>query len=70
MANIAPDGTDRTAINKIKELLTFAVGQCPGSKIVMSGFSQGAAVVHAAGKYLPADVLDKIDAAVTFGDTR
>ncbi|KAJ2970233.1 hypothetical protein NUW58_g9758 [Xylaria curta] len=39
-------------------------------KLVLSGYSQGAALVHAATKQLPAAVLNKVAAAVTYGDTR
>jgi len=51
-------------------LLTKAVTQCPTSKIVAAGYSQGAAVVHRAVQYLDEDIRDRITAVVTFGDTQ
>lgn len=49
--------------------LTQAVTKCPDSVIVIAGYSQGAAMVHAALKTLTAATVSHIAAAVTFGDT-
>ncbi|KAI9801888.1 MAG: hypothetical protein M1833_002202 [Piccolia ochrophora] len=45
-----------------------AVTQCPNTKIVLSGYSQGAMVVHAADRQLPANLASKVAAVVLFGD--
>lgn len=44
-----------------------AVKSCPASKVVLSGFSQGAQVVHNACKQLPASVSSKLSVSL-FGD--
>ncbi|KAH8155087.1 uncharacterized protein LAJ45_00096 [Morchella importuna] len=45
-----------------------AATQCPGSKIVLSGFSQGAQVVHKAAKRIPSALYANVGAIVLFGD--
>ncbi|KAL8365189.1 hypothetical protein RB595_004138 [Gaeumannomyces hyphopodioides] len=52
------------------ELITNVTVACPRSKIVLSGYSQGAALVHVAVRDMPASVLNNVRATVTFGDTR
>lgn len=42
--------------------------KCPSTHVVVSGYSQGAMLVHNAAKSLSSDVTGKIAAAVTFGD--
>lgn len=49
-------------------LVTLAFSQCPDTQVVMSGYSQGAQVVHDAAADLPAATMDKVGAVVTFGD--
>lgn len=49
-------------------LVTQAVTQCPRSKVVMMGFSQGAMLMHNAAVALPANISAKVAAAVLFGD--
>ncbi|KAK6071413.1 cutinase precursor [Seiridium cupressi] len=49
--------------------LTQAATKCPDAVIVIAGYSQGAAMVHAALKTLTATTASRIAAAVTFGDT-
>ncbi|RYO98548.1 hypothetical protein DL764_007055 [Monosporascus ibericus] len=58
---------DRAGSAKMAELVKKAVDQCPDSAIVMSGYSQGAMLVHNAAKQL-GDVSSKVTASVTFGD--
>lgn len=50
------------------QLAQQALSQCPHTKVVLSGYSQGGQLVHNAAKLLPAKTADKIAAAVTFGD--
>jgi len=45
-----------------------AAVQCPDSKIVLSGFSQGAQVTHKAAKLLSPSLHSRIGAIVLFGD--
>lgn len=42
--------------------------QCPSSKIVMSGYSQGGQLVHNAAKLLPASTVAAVSSVVIFGD--
>lgn len=49
-------------------LVKEAYQKCPKTKVVMSGYSQGAMLVHNAAKSLPADTTSKIAAVVNFGD--
>jgi len=51
-------------------MLSGAASKCPSSKLVVSGYSQGAALVHAAVEQLSSTVRARIYAAVTFGDTQ
>jgi cutinase len=51
-------------------LFNQGVQRCPNSVIVAGGYSQGAAVTHAAIKNLSSAVKNKIVGVVTFGDTR
>ncbi|KAF5027787.1 hypothetical protein F66182_118 [Fusarium sp. NRRL 66182] len=50
------------------QLVQQAQQKCPDTKVVMSGYSQGAMLVHNAAKSLPADVTSKVAAVVNFGD--
>ncbi|RYP23583.1 hypothetical protein DL767_008775 [Monosporascus sp. MG133] len=58
---------DTAGTAKMAELVKKAVDQCPDSAIVMSGYSQGAMLVHKAANQL-GDVSSKVTASVTFGD--
>lgn len=46
-------------------LVKQALSQCPNTKVVLGGYSQGAMVVHNAASSLSAD---QVKAAVLFGD--
>lgn len=48
--------------------MTLAFSQCPNTQVVMSGYSQGAQVVHLAAADLPAATMAKVSAVVTYGD--
>ena len=54
----------------MKRLIQNAVSNCPTSKLVVGGYSQGAALTHRAVEDLTAAQKDKIVAAFTFGDTK
>lgn len=49
-------------------LVTKAFTNCPNTKIVMSGYSQGAQLVHNAASELSTSTMEKVSAVVTFGD--
>ncbi|KAK9420678.1 putative Cutinase [Seiridium unicorne] len=49
--------------------ITLAATQCPDAQLVVSGYSQGAAMVHDSVSTLSDAVKAQIAAAVTFGDT-
>lgn len=49
-------------------LVTLAFSQCPDTQVVVSGYSQGAQLVHLAAAQLPDATMSKVSAVVTFGD--
>lgn len=68
--NLLPGGGDPAGIAELTRLIHNATENCSGSKIVVCGYSQGAAITHRAVEALPSDVMSKLSAVVTFGDTR
>ncbi|KAK5632536.1 hypothetical protein RRF57_008250 [Xylaria bambusicola] len=68
--NLLPGGCNPAEAKTFATLLTSATQKCPSSKLVVSGYSQGAALVHAAVEQLAASVRARIFAAVTYGDTQ
>ncbi|KAB5572160.1 cutinase-domain-containing protein [Coniochaeta sp. 2T2.1] len=68
--NFLPGGADLAGIAEMRDLLNQAASKCPSSKLVVAGYSQGAALVHRAVENLSQSVKDKIVAAVTYGDTQ
>lgn len=54
----------------MRNLMLQATQKCPDSMILASGYSQGAAIVHAAMEDLPAATLNQIAGVALFGDTR
>ncbi|KAI0023702.1 cutinase-domain-containing protein [Xylariomycetidae sp. FL0641] len=67
--NYWPGGAPPWGIYDMQIFLSAAAA-CPNSKIVASGYSQGAALVHRAIEGLDQKVKDKIAGVVTFGDTQ
>jgi cutinase len=49
-------------------LINTAASKCPSTKIVVSGYSQGAQLVHTATQRLSAAQAARVSAVVTFGD--
>ncbi|KAK5939613.1 hypothetical protein PMZ80_007992 [Knufia obscura] len=68
--NNLPGGADLGGIREMEDLLDSAASRCPNSKIVVGGYSQGAALVHRAVEDRSTAVKNKIVGAVTFGDTK
>ncbi|KAF2421043.1 cutinase [Tothia fuscella] len=68
--NFNPGGADYAGIRELEDLLDRAASRCPNSKIVVSGYSQGAALVHRAVEDRSAAVKAKIVGVVTYGDTQ
>ncbi|KAI0455139.1 carbohydrate esterase family 5 protein [Xylaria acuta] len=70
LTNILPGGCDPGEARGFATLLSGAAQSCPSSKLVVSGYSQGAALVHAAVEQLAASARARVFAAVTYGDTQ
>ncbi|KAI8634313.1 carbohydrate esterase family 5 protein [Xylariaceae sp. FL1651] len=70
LTNILPGGCDPSEAKDFANLVSGAAKSCPSSKLVVSGYSQGAALLHAAVEQLASAVTARIFAAVTFGDTQ
>lgn len=68
--NFDADNASAAEARAFAELITNVTVACPATKIVVSGYSQCAALVHAAVRDMPASVLSSVRATVTFGDTR
>lgn len=51
-------------------LIKQAATQCPDAQVVVSGYSQGAAMVHRSVEQLDAATRGRIAAGVTYGDTQ
>lgn len=61
-------GGDAAGSQVMAGLVKKAATACPSSKIVMSGYSQGAQLVHNAAGMLDAATAAKVDSVVMFGD--
>ncbi|KAI1778743.1 carbohydrate esterase family 5 protein [Hypoxylon cercidicola] len=68
--NLRDGGCDPEDANNMRALITRAATECPSSKLVVSGYSQGAALVHRSVEAASTRVKNRIYAAVTFGDTQ
>ncbi|KAF1828557.1 cutinase [Decorospora gaudefroyi] len=64
-------GFNRNGSDGVPSMTMFinqAITDCPDTKIIMSGYSQGALVLRSTAESLPADTMAKINSVVTFGD--
>ena len=68
--NFLRGGADPAGIREMKDLIGQVTSKCPDSKLVVGGYSQGAALTHRAVEDLPKAQKDNIVAAFTFGDTQ
>ncbi|EKD18956.1 uncharacterized protein L3040_001496 [Drepanopeziza brunnea f. sp. 'multigermtubi'] len=60
-----PDGSEYMA-NLVEEVLS----RCPDTKVTLSGWSQGAQLVHNAAELLKPETAAKVSSAITFGDPK
>ncbi|KAF2221634.1 cutinase, partial [Elsinoe ampelina] len=68
--NALPRGSSPAAIREAGRLISLAASKCPQTSIVVGGYSQGTAVMHAAVSDLQPAVKERVDGAVMYGDTR
>ncbi|KAB2106554.1 hypothetical protein AG0111_0g5449 [Alternaria gaisen] len=61
-------GGDAAGATTMFNLINQAATRCPSTKIVVSGYSQGAQLVHTATQRLSAAQAARVTAVVTFGD--
>ncbi|KAF6806941.1 cutinase [Colletotrichum sojae] len=61
-------GGDANGSQEMANLAQQAIANCPGSAVIMSGYSQGGQLVHNAAAMMPADAVAKVAGAVIFGD--
>lgn len=61
-------GGDADGSQLMADLTTQAVADCPGSKVIMSGYSQGAQLVHNAAELMDAAAVSQVAGTVLFGD--
>ncbi|KAF9462695.1 cutinase [Collybia nuda] len=61
-------GGDPLGANTMANSVTSKANSCPNTKIVISGYSQGAQVTHLAAGKLSSTVQNRVNAAVVFGD--
>ncbi|OTA99591.1 carbohydrate esterase family 5 protein [Hypoxylon sp. CI-4A] len=68
--NLREGGCDPEDADNMRALITQAATECPSSKLVVSGYSQGAALVHRSVESAEESVKNLIYAIVTYGDTQ
>lgn len=68
--NLAAGGASSMESDDFADLIKDVAVKCPKARIVVSGYSQGAALVHRAMQSCSANVKTHVAAAVTFGDTQ
>lgn len=61
-------GGDADGSQLMADLTTQAVADCPGSKVIMSGYSQGAQLVHNAAELMDGAAVSQVAGTVLFGD--
>ncbi|KAI0476264.1 carbohydrate esterase family 5 protein [Xylariaceae sp. FL0804] len=68
--NLLSGGCSASDAANMLDLIDEAASECPDAQLVVSGYSQGAALVHASVSAASKAVMAQIAAAVTFGDTQ
>ncbi|CZR62626.1 related to cutinase precursor [Phialocephala subalpina] len=61
-------GGDKAGSALMAKMVGQAMTQCPNTKVVMAGYSQGGQLVHNAAKMLSASQSKAVSSAVIFGD--
>lgn len=61
-------GGDADGSKAMANLTQKAITACPNSKVIMSGYSQGAQLVHNGAGQLPANITSKVAGVIMFGD--
>ncbi|KAL8387345.1 hypothetical protein RB595_009972 [Gaeumannomyces hyphopodioides] len=61
-------GGDQDGATNMAKITTDLVNRCPSSNVAMTGYSQGAQLLHLASQAMPADVMNKVSSVVMFGD--
>ena len=64
------EGGDPQGIQAMAAQVEQARSQCPSTKLVMAGYSQGCEIVHKAAALLPAATAESLSSIVMFGDPR
>lgn len=64
------EGGDPQGIQAMASLVEQARSNCPNTKLVMAGYSQGGEIVHKAAALLPAATAQSLSSVVIFGDPR
>ncbi|KAL5392902.1 hypothetical protein DPSP01_000597 [Paraphaeosphaeria sporulosa] len=67
-AGFNKNGTE--GVPSMTAFINQALTTCPETKVVVSGYSQGALVVRGTAASLPADTMSRVSSVVTFGDPR
>lgn len=70
LANLYPGGAEPQDADTMRKLIELAASTCPNAKLIVSGYSQGAALTHRSVEKLSQPILDRINVIVTFGDTQ
>jgi len=70
LGNLYEGGCPPDEAADMAALITDAATSCPSAQLLVSGYSQGAAMVHRSIEQLSASVRGQIAAAVTYGDTQ
>ncbi|TDZ15104.1 Cutinase [Colletotrichum sidae] len=61
-------GGDASGSQQMAQLTQQALANCPGSSVIMSGYSQGGQLVHNGAAMMPAESVAKVAGVVIFGD--
>ncbi|KAF2167806.1 carbohydrate esterase family 5 protein [Zasmidium cellare ATCC 36951] len=69
-SNALPDGTTQAALDESTKMFNLASSQCPNSKVVAGGYSQGAAVMAGSIGTLDTAVKAQVKGVVLYGYTK